>query len=1009
MSLRRRKPQATTTPADDATLTATPTNVATTATMILTFDQINMQDTHLVGGKGANLGHCKRANLPVPNGFCITAAAFDDHLATHNLYVDTADPNTARDVILHRPLSNTLVQAIYSAYETLGSTTTATTPTTPTTPTTLTTLPHPLVAVRSSATAEDGAAASFAGQMDTLLGISTPQDVVTAVRHCWASVFADRVSAYRNLAGGAGSCCVVVQLLVQADAAGVMFTANPLSGNINEFVITANWGLGESVVADLTTPDTFVLQASTGATLSSDIGTKTKMVVLVQDDQTKHSMPSTPAPATSTPSTATAPATSTPRLAMAQEVPIPLHQQQIPCITAQHLAALLQLGRQVLAHYNNVPQDIEWAIHQNQLYLLQSRPITTLQHSHDQPEHNNQHHLHGSVGEFDSHCQPNDWLTTCNAQEMFPGAGTPLTISVFGHAVEYGMQHLHMDYIRTMPGYDANVLRTGWFNGHFFINMTNTLYMLTQMLGGDMGKQNGEMSILGRINQHCTMSQLNAIHGTPWLPIRVLNSLGYLYAVKQAQSRIGIMRARAEQAPRLLGIEKYKDPSKDTATSVYLKLQEYRSEYNQQWADGIMCSSTSAAFMLLVMKLVCTSDEMWSTTRVSEIASALVSDPNGEEQVESADAVRQLDVLKEAIAAHKDGALFVHEWDLVQGQAWLEGVGKTVRGTVGETVGEINEIDPERTAIATAFAALLARHGHRCVKEAEFRNEDWGENPSVLVKLLQNSVKAQLKVNQQRSDTTAETILKEEEEEEDKLDVLLKNEWSHIRCCWRPLLRYAVSCARAGVRRREMSKSLQVKVHSSMKRGFRWLGQLMVTERILNDIDLLYFFTFEELGDLILHTHSKQDLTMRAIKRRRLLPTQQRMTFPDLVQGKPVPKPPSVSVAAGTVGFKVVGTPVSRGTCEGYARVVRTIEEASDLEPGEVLICPFTDVGWTPYFSLASGLVTEIGGLLSHGAVVAREYGLPCVVNVDDACSRFVTGMMVRIEGSTGTVTVVEC
>ena len=203
---------------------------------------------------------------------------------------------------------------------------------------------------------------------------------------------------------------------------------------------------------------------------------------------------------------------------------------------------------------------------------------------------------------------------------MFPGAGTPLTISVFGSAVEYGMQSLHMDYIRTMPGYDSNVLRTGWFSGHFFINMTNTLYMLTQMLGGKMGKENGEMSILGRINQQFTLQQLNHVHGSPWFPTRLMNSLGYLYAVKQAQSRIVIMRERSKNAPRLLGIEQYKDTVNDTATSVYIKLDNYRSEYDQQWADGIMCSSTSAAFMLLVMKLVCTSDEMWSAKRVSEIA-----------------------------------------------------------------------------------------------------------------------------------------------------------------------------------------------------------------------------------------------------------------------------------------------------------------------------------------------------------------------------------------------------
>ena len=974
---------------------------------ILWFHQLNHKDAYRVGGKGANLGECTSANLPVPNGFVITGSAFDQQLAKYQMQVGTADPASARNVLLNEPLDDRLVKAIGAAYLTLGGLDGSSNKTSRGISNSHQ-HQNPLVAVRSSATAEDGAAASFAGQMETLLGVSTVSDVMSAVRLCWASVFADRVAAYRTLAGGAGSCCVVVQLMVEADAAGVMFTANPLSGARDEFVVTANWGIGESVVADLTTPDTFVLDSTTGAVLSTDIGTKKMKVVLVREEDL---MAST--------SSSEETSKKTLRVAMAEEVPVPLHLQQVPCITQENLTALLKLGRKVLDHYDDIPQDIEWAIVKNQVLLLQARPITTLSNGSEQGSADSDENVavYGTVGEFDWHCQPNDWLTTCNAQEMFPGAGTPLTISVFGGAVEYGMQSLHMDYIRTMPGFDSNVLRTGWFNGHFFINMTNTLYMLTQMLGGEMGKANGEMSILGRMNNKFTMEQLQQVHGAPWFPIRLFNSLGYLYAVRQASTRIDAMQRRANDAPRLLGVAEYKNEEKDTAMSVYVKLAAYRSEYDQQWADGIMCGSTSAAWMLMVMKLVCRSDEMWSTARVSEIADALVSDPNGEEQVESADAVRQLDILKESIAKHVDAKLFVHDWNEKEGQAWLEGVGN----------GD-NNADEARSAITRTFSSLLQRHGHRCVKEAEFRNEDWGENPEVLVKLLKNSVKAELKVLKAATEAAAQsdsgygsgsgsgsgsgTILPPplpSPEETDKLEILLKNEWSHIGCCWRPLLRYAVYGARAGVRRREMSKSLQVKVHSSMKRGFRWLGQLMVREQLISDCDLLYFLTFEELGDLIRPSKGSsvsQDIKMRAIKRRRLLPKQQKMTFPDLIQGKPVPNPPRMFQAAGKLGFSVVGTPVSRGDCEGYARVVRTLEEASDLEPGEILICPFTDVGWTPYFSLASGLVTEIGGLLSHGAVVAREYGLPCIVNVEDACSRFQTGMLVSIHGSTGKITV---
>lgn len=183
------------------------------------------------------------------------------------------------------------------------------------------------------------------------------------------------------------------------------------------------------------------------------------------------------------------------------------------------------------------------------------------------------------------------------------------------------------------------------------------------------------------------------------------------------------------------------------------------------------------------------------------------------------------------------------------------------------------------------------------------------------------------------------------------------------------------------------------------------------------DNDLIYFLTFDEIGEII-SLHSKSSpanqkginvLCMNAIKRRRLLPKQERMKFHDLIQGKPKPIDCSANnIVAESIGYSIDGTPVSNGNCEGYARVIHSLQDASHLIPGEILICPFTDVGWTPYFSLASGLVTEIGGLLSHGAVVAREYGLPCVVNVTNACQLIVTGMYIRIEGSTGTITVLE-
>eukprot|EP00946_MAST-07B_sp_MAST-7B-sp1_P004674 g4674.t1 len=932
-----------------------------------------------LGGKGGNLMKCHRAGFPVPAFFVVTGAAFAMHLEENGADLDSAD--ACRRCLLEAPLSPATVQEITRAYgrlseEAPGGKRAAA-----------------LCAVRSSSSAEDGASASFAGQMETFLGVLGVDDVLAAMRHCWASVYAERVRAYRDFAGSAGTCCVVVQLLVDARAAGVMFTANPLTGARDELVITANWGIGESVVADMTPPDTVVVGAEKGEVRSTTVASKQVMVALVQETAEKEKTVKNDARSSGC-------ARGPMQMARATQMPVPLDKQDTLCLTPDSIHQLWELAKKVHDYYG-CPQDIEWAVNQDgKVVLLQARPVTTLGQptSSSGHESSTRQRFEPTIGEFDTlHVNETDWITTCNAQEMFPGAGTPLTISVFGAATEYAMQMLHVDF-GMMPAPDPERPRLPWVSGHFFINMTNTFYMLTQMVGGTMGKANGEMSILGRINDHLTMEQLcEAAGGSPWLPRRVFNSMQYLYTIANAESRIEKMRARLTTAPMILHGDG--DSDDNDVRAMYERISAFRPDYNQQWADGVMCGSTSAAWMLLVMKLVVRDrSEMWSTERVSEIAGALASAPGDGNEVESADVVKKLDEIKALISEHPDAHWFAVDLreQVSEAHAWIARSG---------TAGPI---------IRDAFAQLLERHGHRCVKEAEFRNEDWGESPEILIRLLQSGVAAILKARSHASAKVTQDM-PEKKERRDRFEMLLRNEWSHVGCLWRPLLRFAVAKAREGVARRELGKSLQVQLHSHLKRAFRRLGRALVKKNILPEVDLMYFLSFEELGVLCGVTSTEEyksadegELRMRSIKRRRLFPSQERLRFADLVQGKPEALPREMDVKAGQNGFSVVGTPVSQGSCEGYARVVRTLQEAANLEPGEILICPFTDVGWTPYFSLAAGLVTEIGGLLSHGAVVAREYGLPCVVNIKNACDRFQTGSFIRIEGNTGSVIVLE-
>jgi pyruvate,water dikinase len=175
----------------------------------------------------------------------------------------------------------------------------------------------------------------------------------------------------------------------------------------------------------------------------------------------------------------------------------------------------------------------------------------------------------------------------------------------------------------------------------------------------------------------------------------------------------------------------------------------------------------------------------------------------------------------------------------------------------------------------------------------------------------------------------------------------------------------------------------------------------MAEEGLLPDADLVFFFTTDELSTF--WGAPSETAVAHALTRRSALDFQQQFEFPEISVGLPQPlEPQSVEITDGVLQ----GRPASRGVVEGLVRVAHTLQEAAELQPGEILVTPITDIGWTPYFSLIGGLVTDLGSSVSHGAVIAREYGLPCVVNTRQATRALQTGNRVRLDGDTGCVTV---
>lgn len=277
-----------------------------------------------------------------------------------------------------------------------------------------------------------------------------------------------------------------------------------------------------------------------------------------------------------------------------------------------------------------------------------------------------------------------------------------------------------------------------------------------------------------------------------------------------------------------------------------------------------------------------------------------------------------------------------------------------------------------------ALRQFLTRHGHRGYRELCMRDSSWADDPGGLGAMMQVMLRAAL-------------------DPADRGPV-----HSHAGAPTSPAIRLLARLAQGGARGRVETKSKMALMAHALKRGYRHLGEVLTRSGRLPDADLVFFFDRGELPRVV-GDEDISELVQRALGRREALAFQDSLEFDDVSVGRPTPvvaQPPSV-----TADDQIVGRPASRGSVEGTVRVAKSIRDARDVQPGEILVAPVTDVGWTPYFTVISALVTDIGSSVSHGAVVAREYGLPCVVNTLVATQVLKTGDRVRVDGDRGLVT----
>ncbi len=722
-----------------------------------------------------------------------------------------------------------------------------------------------LVAVRSSALDEDGSDASFAGQYETVLNVEGVAALQQAVLQCVDSLLSHRAASYRGAAAGAVKMCVVVQRMVNARTAGVLFTADPVSARRDRLVIDAVRGLGETLVSGEATPDHYELDLENNIVVR-DLVDAAAAILLDAD-----------------------------------------------------ILRLAQQARDAAARFGE-PLDTEWAIDERgDLYWLQARSVTTLP---------------ADLNEFDSDFFATDVMTTGNIGEMMPGAVCPLTLSVTLRGIEYAFQNLDV-MLGAQKKVESDYKQVCSFYGHWFFNLSGKIAGGAFVAG--MNAQEAGYSICGE--------EVPALHEPPKQPwwLRARGGWRFMRYLQDSEKVVDAFEKRLHN--------EFYTPFCETPCEQIAQINAMLW-WILEVEDVHVRSSSSSAVAGGVLQGVIAKGERPTQEQLGELAQLMA----GASGVISAELVQELDIVVEHISAMPHALRFCSD-DAQEALAWLQ--------------------SPAAGKSQALFAAFLKRHGHRAYRELCVREKGWAEDSLPLIRTMQVSVRAIVagapkKVMESRlMDASA----------------------------YNGFVRWLLPRVHNGIRRRERTKSLLVFITREVGKAYRHLGQLLTAKNILTDEDLICFFTHEELLDCAGVPSAAQ--VQHSLKRRAAMAYQNRLQFPFLLQGKPQP----LTVGAADSGSGVLtGRPVSAGCVEGICRVALSPEEAAQLQPGEILIAPITDVAWTPYFSVIAGLATDIGSSVSHGAVIAREYGLPAVVNLRSASTQFKTGDRVRLDGGKGTL-----
>lgn len=800
---------------------------------IRTFQEIKKEDISIVGGKGANLGEMFNAGLPVPNGFCITGNAFDEYMKRNSFEQQRSDfGNQLRFQIANGQIWNELEHEIAEGYAALGQ--------------------DARVAVRSSATAEDLPEASFAGQQETYLNVVGKDQLYIAVKKCFASLYSTRAVAYRKQANFDKikvSLAVVVQKMVESEISGVLFTANPVCQDPGQMMLNASWGLGEAIVSGKVTPDIYVYDKNQRHIVDKKMGEK-ELLICYGTTGVEERKTST-------------------------------EQQNRFCLTEQQALEVFEMGRKIERHYNS-PQDIEWAIFQGKLYLLQSRPITTL----DKRE-NKQPELSAS-----QKAVLNNWIEHCPTP-LYPLDVEPCKI---------------VDDAKSRVFYELGV-----------------------SIGGEV-----DMDEKGVLSFSTGKIQLSPrIVKVPFLFRRFTN-----YTINSANTDSEFHKIRKELSEKAAV-----DVSRLSITALVQQLKD------------LMNLSEVIAYVRFRYNI-------FPSVAVSKL------------------------IYPDLKRVDKN----INEFDLLSNlpyKTWELNIAlKKLVAYIKDNPTLENAIKDLKISDSSTISAIINDYPNFFVKLQDFLNEfgwkstssycafgsvSWFEDMTLLFSLI----KVLLQSNE---NNTAQ----------DKYQMILAKITERFHAKKATKFRKKIKEIRGYHVNREESLYLIEMCYGLARRTVFELNNRF--PEIFEQPKDILFLTLEEVYAL---PNGIQDCKKKIAIRKANRPRNERLWGAFSLGGKMDKQ----NMLTGVSG--------NRGLCRGRVRKILTLQEFDKMQPGDILVCRYTDPSWTPLFVLASAVVSDTGGPLSHSAIVAREYNIPAVLGCGSATNVLDNGDEIIVDGDAGTVIIV--